>query len=211
LWGTGGLTAGLCVEALRKHDVTPERGEVVVQRRKRRRGERGRGDPGQLGYQVAAVTGKTQAHEYLRTLGAQEFFRGEEVDDRERQPLLHQRWAGAVDTVGGNILAAILRATRYGGCVAACGLTAGSELRIDRVSFHSARRDPDRNRCGRVARCRCGTTIWRRLAGPWKPDHLELMAHEIELAGLPERIADILAGRIMGRVVVRIGEEAGLG
>jgi acrylyl-CoA reductase (NADPH) len=135
----------------------------------------------------------------------------QEADDRSGRAMLHGRWVGAVDTVGGNMLTTILRATRHGGCVAACGLTAGDELRMTVYPFIlrgitlagiDAAWGPIPLR----------HEIWQRLAGPWKPDNLEAMAQFVDLGGLPPRVDDILAGRITGRVVLTIGgEEAGAG
>ncbi len=202
--GTAGFTAGLCVDALQKQQVEPQRGEVVVTGASGGVGSMAVAILAKLGYHVAAVTGKTTAHEYLRELGAERIVGREDVDDQSGRPLLHARWAGAVDTVGGNILSTVLRATKHGGCVTACGLTAGNELAMTVYPF--------------ILR---GVTlagidaawgpiplrhqIWQRLAGQWKPDDLERMATFVELPELPPRIDAILAGQITGRVVVEIG------
>ena len=206
--GTAGFTAGLCVDALQKHDVQPERGEVLVTGASGGVGSMAVAILAKLGYQVAAVTGKTTAHEYLKELGAERLLGREEVDDRSGRPLLHAHWAGAVDTVGGNILSTVLRATKLGGCVAACGLTAGDKLPMTVYPF--------------ILR---GVTlagidaawgpiplrhqVWQRLANEWKSDDLEKMATFIELSGLPPKIDAILAGQITGRVVITIGGEEG--
>ena len=199
-------TAGLCVDALQKHGVEPDGGEIVVTGASGGVGSVAVAILAKLGYRVVAVTGKTSAHRYLKQLGARQIAARGEVDDLSGRPLLHGRWAGAVDTAGGNMLSTILRATRHGGCVAACGLTAGDELSMTVYPF--------------ILR---GVTlagidaawgpiplrheIWQRLAGEWKPDDLEAMANSIGLSDLPPRIDDILAGRITGRLVVTIGGE----
>jgi putative YhdH/YhfP family quinone oxidoreductase len=205
--GTGGLTAALCVDALQKHGVLPSQDEVVVTGATGGVGSMAVAILSKLGYPTAAVSGKADQHPWLQSLGAARVLPREEVDDRTDRPLLHQRWAGAVDAVGGNILSTILRSTRYGGCVAACGLTAGSELSLTVYPF--------------ILRAVTLTGIdaaespialrhesWKRLASEWKPDHLEEMAREIELAELPQEIEKILAGEMVGRAVVRIGGEA---
>jgi acrylyl-CoA reductase (NADPH) len=204
--GTAGFTAGLCVDALKKHGVEPEGGDVLVTGASGGVGSMAVAILAKLGYHVTAVTGKTTAHPYLRDLGAQRILGREEVDDPSGRPLLHARWAGAVDTVGGNILSTVLRATRHGGCVTACGLTAGNQLPVTVYPF--------------ILR---GVTlvgidaawgpiplrhqIWQRLAGQWKPDNLERMATFIKLSELPPRIDAILAGQVTGRVVITVGGE----
>ena len=206
--GTAGFTAGLCVDALQKHGVEPTGGEVVVTGASGGVGSMAVAILAKLGYPVAAVTGKTTAHEYLKELGARRILGRQEVDNRSGRPLLHAHWAGAVDTVGGNILATVLRETKHGGCVAACGLTAGDDLPVTVYPF--------------ILR---GVTlagidaawgpiplrhqIWDRLAAEWKPDNLEKMASFIELPELPTRIDAILAGQITGRVVISVGGEEG--
>lgn len=206
--GTAGFTAGLCVDALQKHGVEPTGGEVVVTGASGGVGSMAVAILAKLGYPVAAVTGKTTAHEYLKELGARRILGRQEVDNRSGRPLLHAHWAGAVDTVGGNILATVLRETKHGGCVAACGLTAGDDLPVTVYPF--------------ILR---GVTlagidaawgpiplrhqIWDRLAAEWKPDNLEKMASFIELPELPPRIDAILAGQITGRVVISVGGEEG--
>jgi acrylyl-CoA reductase (NADPH) len=204
--GTAGFTAGLCVDALQKHGVLPDKGEVIVTGASGGVGSMAVALLSKLGYDVAAVTGKRSAHDLLRDLGAQRILAREEVDDRSGRPLLHSCWAGGVDTVGGNILTTLLRSLRYGGCVASCGLTAGADLSLTVFPFIL--------RAAALAGIDAAYPplplrheIWQRLADPWKPLELSSMVEEIELQELPERIADILAGRITGRVLVRIGGE----
>ncbi|NQU21324.1 MAG: zinc-binding dehydrogenase, partial [Candidatus Nealsonbacteria bacterium] len=148
------------------------------------------------------------AHEYLKELGAETVFGREQFDDRSGQAMLSGRWAGAVDTVGGNILTTILRATRYGGCVAACGLTAGNALSMTVFPFILR----GVTLCG-IDSGFCAPQLrhpaWDRLAGPWKPDCLERIAQFINLEQLPPKIDQILAAQITGRVVVEIGGEEG--
>ena len=117
--------------------------------------------------------------------------------------MLSSRWAGAVDTVGGNILATILRAVQHSGCVSACGLTAGAELAMTVYPYilrgvTLAGVD--------AAWCDLGLRhqTWQRLAGPWKPDRLAEMSRDVPLRGIEQPIAEILAGKIQGRVVVSV-------
>jgi putative YhdH/YhfP family quinone oxidoreductase len=200
--GTAGFTAALCVDALQKHGVTPERGDVVVTGATGGVGSVAVAILAKLGYAVSAATGKTDAHEYLQRRGARVIIPRKNVDDHGDRPLLPQRWAGGVDTVGGNILATVLRATRYGGCVAACGLTAGKGLSLTVYPFilrGVTLAGIDAAECPLPLR----HETWQKLAGPWKPDNLEGIARVIGLDELPKEIDNILAGRITGRVVVK--------
>jgi putative YhdH/YhfP family quinone oxidoreductase len=201
--GTAGLTAALCVDALQKHDIQSDSGPVVVTGATGGVGSVAVAILGKLGYHVAAVTGKAEAHEYLRGLGAMQILAREEADERSGRPLLSGRWAGGVDTVGGNILGTILRSLRHGGCVAACGLANSNELPVTVYPFilrAVTLAGIDAAWC--PAPLRLGA--WQRLAGPWKPENLESMAHFTTLSGLEPYVTDILAGRIRGRVVVAL-------
>jgi putative YhdH/YhfP family quinone oxidoreductase len=203
IYGSAGLTAGLCVDALQRHDVQPESGPIVVTGASGGVGSVAVAILAKLGYHVAAVTGKPSAHEFLRSLGAAEILSRDEVDDRSGRPMLAGRWAGGVDTVGGNILGTILRAVRHSGCMTACGLAGGNDLPITVFPFIlrgitlagidtawvplALRRE-----------------IWERLTGPWRPSGLASIAQFTTLENLAAPIVDILAGRIQGRVVVEM-------
>jgi putative YhdH/YhfP family quinone oxidoreductase len=127
------------------------------------------------------------------------------VSDTSGKPLLKSRWRAAIDTVGGNVLSTILRSMQPGGCVAACGLVGGADLPVTVYPFilrgvtlagidsanYPARKRP---------------AIWEKLAGAWKPKLLAEVASEVTLQELESKIQDILAGRIVGRVIVRVGE-----
>jgi putative YhdH/YhfP family quinone oxidoreductase len=204
--GTAGFTAGLCIDALQKHQVLPDRGEVVVTGASGGVGSMAVNILAALNYQVAAVSGKPAAQEFLRGLGAARILGREQVDDPSGRPLLSARWAGGVDTVGGNILSTILRSTRHSGCVAACGLAASSALPITVFPFilRAVTLSGIDAAWGSIP---LRHEIWQRLAAPWKPPQLATMAHFIDLAELPKYVDDILAGRIMGRVVVNVTPE----
>lgn len=202
--GTAGFTAGLCVDALQKHGLAPDSGEIVVTGASGGVGTFAVALLAKLGYHVAAVTGKATSHEYLRKLGAAEILSREQVDDRSSKPLLSGRWAGAVDTVGSHILGTILRTTRHSGCVAACGLAAGSDLPITVLPFilRGVTLAGIDAAWGSIS---LRHQIWRRLAGPWKLDCLADIARFANLQDLPTHIEGILAGQITGRVVVTLG------
>jgi acrylyl-CoA reductase (NADPH) len=199
--GTAGLTAALSADALQKHDVRPASGTVIITGASGGVGSAAVAVLAKMGYEVAAVTGKSTSHDYLRNLGAGKILGREEVDDRSGRPLLSARWAGAIDTVGGNILGTLLRSVAHGGCVAACGLAASNELPVTVYPFilrAVTLAGIDAAFCSLAQR----TEMWRRLSGDWKPPQLESMARYATLAEIGPLVAEILAGRIQGRVAV---------
>jgi putative YhdH/YhfP family quinone oxidoreductase len=203
--GTAGLTAGFCVDALEKHDVRPDSGDVVVTGASGGVGSFAVAILAKLGYRVVAVTGKPTAHQYLESLGAAEIVPRDAVNDPSDRPLLSRRWAGAVDTVGGNTLSTILRSLDLDGCVAACGNAAGFDLPITVFPFilrGVTLAGVDAAWCPIPLR----HETWHRLAGPWKPDRLETIAKFIEMEELPAQFDEILAGRITGRLAVKIAD-----
>ncbi|MGL5790474.1 MAG: MDR family oxidoreductase, partial [Plesiomonas shigelloides] len=125
--GTAGLTAMLCVMALEAGGVTPEQGEVLVTGAGGGVGSVAVSLLSQLGYRVVAVTGRAENHAYLQALGASRIIERAALSEPGR-PLDKQHWAGAIDTVGGQMLANVLAQTTYGGTVAACGLAGGAGL-----------------------------------------------------------------------------------
>lgn len=205
--GTAGLTAAMCVDALLRHDVTPESGQVVVTGASGGVGSISVGILAKLGYHVAAVTGKPEAHDYLKSLGAEQVLPRQELDDASGKPLLSRRWAGGVDTVGGNTLGTLLRGVQHDGCVTACGMAGGTDLPVTVYPFIlravtlagiDAAYGPDALR----------HESWYRLSGPWKPEGLASIAPFIQLEDLPAKIEELLAGRVLGRFAVEIGEDA---
>lgn len=204
--GTAGFTAAYCIDTLQRHDIGPDSGEIVVTGASGGVGSVAVALLAKLGYSVVAVTGKQSAREYLEKLGAAEVIAREEVDRYPGRPMLPARWAGAIDTVGGDILTGVLRSTRHHGCVAACGVAAGSEMSMTVFPFilrGITLAGIDSSTCGEPLR----HDLWNRLADEWKPDNLEMMANVITLEELPERVDEILAGKITGRIVVELGGE----
>jgi putative YhdH/YhfP family quinone oxidoreductase len=205
--GSAGFTAGLCADALQKHDVLPDRGEVLVTGASGGVGSIAVALLAKLGYRVVASTGKSTAHELLGKLGASEILAREAVDDRSGRPLLSGRWAGVIDTVGGNTLATVIRSTRHGGCVASVGLTGGNDLSITVYPFilrAVVLAGIDAAWCPLPIRHQ----TWARLAGPWRLDCLPTIAQTVPLDAVSSHIEAILAGRMVGRVVLEIGGEA---
>ena len=201
IYGTAGFTAAQCVTAIVEHGIEPKRGPVVVTGATGGVGCLAVAILAKLGYDVAAVTGKRDQHDWLRRLGASTMLGREEVVDDSDRPLLGSRWAAAVDTVGGKPLATILRSMQHRGCVAACGLVAGADLQLTVYPFilrGVTLAGIDSAKCPRPQRLE----MWKKLAGPWRVDRLHELANEVTLDELPNEIEKILAGQIVGRTVV---------
>ena len=201
IYGTAGYTAALSAHALQKHGVTPEQGEIAVTGSTGGVGSVAVGLLAHLGYNVVASTGKKDETEFLQDLGAAEIIGREDVNDESKKPLLRERWAGAVDTVGGTTLASLLKATKRGGAVAATGLVASSDLPTTVFPFIL--------RGVSLLGIDSGFTptnlrreIWSKLAGVWKFPQLEQLTIDCTLETLDPEIDKILAGGQRGRVVV---------
>jgi acrylyl-CoA reductase (NADPH) len=203
IYGTAGFTAAQAVWAIRDREISPDEGPVVVTGATGGVGSLAVAILAQLGYEVFAVTGKADAAELLGRIGAAHVIGRDEVSDDSDRPLLTARWAAAVDTVGGTILATILRQTAHRGCVTACGLVAGAELPLTVYPFilrGVTLTGIDSAKCPMPRR----REIWDKLAGEWKVPVLETIATEIQLPELPERVRAILGGEIRGRVVISL-------
>ena len=201
--GTAGFTAAQSVDELIKHSVDRDAGPVVVSGATGGVGSLAVKLLAKLGYEVVASTGKSEHHEMLKQLGANQVVDRTALNDTTETPLLKGQWAGAVDTVGGNTLATILRSTRPHGCVTACGLVGGVNLPITVYPFilrgvtlkgiDTASIDAEYR-----------ASIWDRLATAWKLDGLDALVTEIGLDGLDGQISAILKGSVSGRVVVNL-------
>ena len=200
--GTAGFTAAQCVHAIQHQGIMPTAGEVVVTGATGGVGSIAVALLAHLGYQVAAVTGKPEQHDLLRDLGAQRIVGREDVDDHTKRPMLDSRWAAAVDTVGGNILGTLLRSTKYRGCVTACGLVAGTDVPATVYPFllrGVTLCGIDSAKCPREPRLE----IWRKLSSDWRLNNLEPLVREITLSETPAAVAEMLAGKAVGRTLVR--------
>lgn len=201
IYGTAGFTAAQSVMALQRNDVAADSGEVVVTGATGGVGSLAVRLLAHLGYRVVAVTGKRDQHAELLQLGAHRVLSRDEVCDASERPLLSARWAGAVDTVGGELLNGLLRATHYGGCVTACGLVAGPQLDLTVYPFLLR----GISLCGVAsADCPAGKRhkIWDLLAGQWKLPNLSQWVTEVGLEELPGQVERISRGQVVGRVIV---------
>ena len=199
--GTAGLTAMLCVLALEAAGLEPSvDGEVLVTGAGGGVGSVAVAVLAKLGYSVAASTGRTETHDYLRSLGATTIVNREDLAGSTR-PLDKERWAAAVDTVGSSTLATVLAQTRYRGAVAACGLAGGSDLPTTVLPFilrNVSLLGIDSVSCPTEVRAQA----WQRLATDLPADLLDSMTTVEPLTRVPELAEDILAGRTRGRVVI---------
>ena len=200
--GTAGFTAALSIIQMERNGLRPENGSVIVTGSTGGVGSLAVHLLATLGYEVTALTGKNGAHEYLRTLGAAHVISRGELEMGTR-PLEKAQWAGAVDPVGGNILAWLTRTMKPGGCIASSGLTAGVELNTTVMPFILRGVNLlgiDSVLCAKDRR----HEAWQRLATDMKPTQLETIIHEIPLKTLPEVIGDLLKSSVTGRYVVAI-------
>ena len=201
--GTAGLTAALAVFRMQQHGLSKEAGEVLVTGATGGVGSVAVSVLARLGFEVVAATGKTGEKDFLAALGAKAIISREEANDASGRALLKTRWAGVVDTVGGNILATAIRSTKNRGPVACCGNVAAAELPITVYPFilrGVALLGIDSAECPMELRA----LLWSRLAREWKPD-LSRIVSECSLEELSGKIDLILAGKIRGRVVVNLG------
>ncbi|HJT33056.1 MAG TPA: YhdH/YhfP family quinone oxidoreductase [Pirellulales bacterium] len=201
--GTAGFTAGLSLTALSEHGVSPDGGEVLVTGASGGVGSIAVALLAKAGYRAVASTGKPAAHELLTRLGASRVVGREEADDASAKPMLAERWAGAIDTVGGRTLATVVRSLRRGGAVAACGLVGGTDLALTVYPFilRGARLiGIDSAECPHDRR----VAVWQRLADEWKLEKLDELATEVTLAELGPHIEKILQGQTIGRVLVSL-------
>lgn len=203
IYGVAGFTAALSVDALQKYGVNPEQGEIVVTGSTGGVGSVSVALLSLLGYTVVASTGKKEESEFLQRLGASEIISREEVNDESKKPLLRERWAGAVDTVGGTTLASLLKAAKRGGAVAATGLVASSELSTTVFPF-ILRGVSLLGIDSGFTPTKLRLEIWNKLAGIWKIPQLEQLTIDCTLEELDPEIDKILAGGQRGRVVVNL-------
>ncbi|RNC65091.1 MAG: acryloyl-CoA reductase [Desulfuromonadales bacterium] len=203
--GTAGFTAALSVLKLERAGVKPGDGDILVTGATGGVGSIAVSILSQAGYRVTASTGKEVDEEFLRDLGATAVIGRDEVTAGAEKALLAERWAGAVDVVGGQTLAAVLKSTKYGGTVTCCGLVGSPELPVTVYPFilrGVSLLGIDSVQCSRDTR----EEVWQRLASAWKPARLGEMVTECTLPGLEIMIQTILHGGITGRVLVNLRE-----
>jgi len=202
IYGTAGFTAALSVYKMEEYGTTPDMGEVLVTGATGGVGSVACAILAKAGYSVVASTGKTDQKEFLTGLGVKEIISRADSADTSGRPLLKGRWAGAVDTVGGDILATAIKSAKQHGVITCCGNVASGELPINVYPFilrGVSLVGIDSAYCPMDARRK----VWSKLAGEWKID-LDGIATEVTLSGLDEQIDLILKGGQKGRVVVNL-------
>lgn len=201
--GTAGLTAALCIIRLMASGLTKDSGEVLVTGATGGVGSIAVAILAKLGFNVVAATGKSNEHDFLNKLGAKAVISRDEANDTSGRPLQKPRWAGVVDTVGGNILATALKTTKYGGLVAACGNAMSADLNVNVFPF--ILRGVSLLGVDSVEiPMRARQMAWSKLAGEWSID-LSDIVKEVSLDQLNPQIDAILKGALRGRVVVDLG------
>lgn len=198
--GTAGYTAMLSIIRLEQLGIAPDKGDVVVTGAAGGVGSIAVAVLSKLGYSVTAVSGRLEESDYLRRLGAREILDRSEYDSPGR-PLGRERWAAAIDVVGGHTLANICASMQYRGVVAACGLAGGMDFPATVAPFilrGVTLAGVDSVMCPRWERI----AAWERLAHDLDPSKLDLIGATISLEEAPGCADDIMAGRLRGRVVV---------
>jgi len=201
--GTAGFTAALAIHRLEQNELAPGNGKVIVTGATGGVGSLAIQMLSQLGYHVVALTGKSGEHEYLKSQGASEILPRGEIDLNSQRPLEKALWAGALDAVGGDTLAWLVRTMQQDGAIASFGNAGGVELHTTVFPFilrgvkllgvdSAATAMPLRQQ------------IWQRLAGELKPRQLAQLAHTVPFAELSEVFPRMLHGEVRGRTVVQI-------
>lgn len=201
--GTAGFTAMLAVMALEAHGVTPAAGEVLVTGAAGGVGSVATAILAKRGYHVVASTGRADTHDYLTQLGARTILDRSPFAEPAKRPLEGERWAGCIDSVGGNTLARVLAQTRYGGSTAAVGLAGGTKLELTVIPFLLRGVNLlgiDSVMCPMSRRIE----TWLRLQGDLPLDKLDAMTIAARLDEVPRLAGEILMGQVRGRVVVDV-------
>lgn len=207
IFGTAGFTAGLCLQKLEVNGLRKNDGPVIVTGASGGVGSISTCLLASSGHNVVASTGRASNRDYLMKLGAAEVI-DRVCDSVEGKALGKERWAGAIDSVGGKTLEYLLQTTKYGGSIASCGLTGGSSFQTTVFPFIIR----GVNLLGiDSANCPAGTRqeLWNKFADDWRiPPHLmQLICTEISLDEVPEELERILQGKVRGRTSVRLSHE----
>lgn len=198
--GTAGYTAALALHKMEQNGQTPDMGDIVVTGASGGVGSMAVAILSKAGYRVVASSGKPEHYAWLQKLGAAKCVNREEVNDTSGRPLLSSRWAGAIDTVGGNTLTTLLKCCGRNGNVATCGLVGSPEFPatvfpfilngVNLLGVDSAETPMDLR-----------LKIWNDISNRLKPVNLEGMAEVVALEDIPRFMDDILEGETMGRIV----------
>ena len=201
--GTAGFTAAYGVKKIVDQGIETSEEPVLVTGATGGVGSLAVAILSRIGYRVAAVTGKQEEERFLKSLGAREIVSRESVTEISGAPMHSARWSAAIDTVGGEMLDAVLRQTGHNGVVACCGNILGGSLKTSIYPFilrGLSLMGIDSGSCLMSDRI----DIWNHLADDWKPSDLEALCHECTIGDLPSEIEKILNGRQIGRTLVSL-------
>jgi acrylyl-CoA reductase (NADPH) len=202
IYGTAGFTAGLSVYKLTQ-TIKPDHGEILVSGASGGVGSLAVSLLAQMGYDVVGVSGKIEERDFLSGLGAKQVLSIQEAIDTSDRPLLKERWAGVIDTVGGAILATAIKSAKLDGVVTCCGNAASADLPLTVFPFilrGISLFGIDSQHCPMHIRSK----IWEKLATEWKLTNLNQLASEVGLTELDHRIDNMLQGKNKGRTLVRL-------
>jgi len=202
-FGTAGLTAALSVNEITENGVKPEHGEVLVTGATGGVGSIAVSILSKIGFKVVAISGKKDRIDYLKRIGASEVILRSDFDLENKKPMLGERYAAVVDTVGGDILAKALKEIKYDGVATCCGLTASHELNTNVFPFilRGVRLiGIDSVECKLEKK----QAAWEKIASKWKIDTLNSITNEISLDEVKNAYELLLAGKAVGRYVVKI-------
>jgi acrylyl-CoA reductase (NADPH) len=205
IYGTAGFTAALSVYRLVGAGLSADQGKILVSGATGGVGSVAVSILAQEGFRVAAVSGRTETHDYLQKIGASEIVSAEAATDQSGKPLLKTLWAGSIDTVGGPLLATTIKSVQYGGVVTCCGNVASPDLPLTVYPFilrGVTLIGIDSQNCPMPTRVQ----VWQNLATKWKLPNLEELATETTLAGLNDQIERILKRQHQGRTIVKLPE-----
>ena len=204
--GTAGFTAALAIHLMQHNGLTPDKGPVAVTGATGGVGSVAIEILSKLGYSAVAITGKQEGSNYLREIGASDVLLRQSLDTAKVKPLDKATWAGAVDNLGGDLLAWLLSTSKIGGRVAAVGLAADMKLSTSVAPFilrgvHLL--GVDSVNCPMDLR----QTLWNKLAVAWRPDRVHDQVRTIDFDDLPTHFDAYIKGMVRGRTVVRIGAD----
>ncbi|MBT1451488.1 oxidoreductase [Glaciecola sp. XM2] len=203
IYGTGGLTAALCIQKLEKLGAKPSDGPVAVSGATGGVGSISVALLHQLGYEVVAFSGKPEKGDYLKTLGASQVLHRDEINKVQERPVGRELWANAIDTLGGDYLANLLKQVKSGGAVAACGLASSPMFSMTVIPFIT--RGVSLLGIDSVfIPLEDKQAIWQRVASDMKLDNLESYCEEITLEQTPEYLDRFFKGAVVGRYVVSL-------
>jgi putative YhdH/YhfP family quinone oxidoreductase len=203
IYGTAGFTAAQSVLRLVEFPVLPDQGKILVSGATGGVGSVAIALLANLGYDVTAVSGKPEAAEFLHAIGAENIITREQANDQTGKLLLKEKWAGVVDTVGGEILTTAIRSTAYGGAITCCGNVASPDLPLSVYPFilrGVSLLGIDSAKCPMATRLQ----VWQKLSTDWKLPNLESFANEYTLSDLATQIELMLQSRQTGRVIVNM-------